>query len=56
MYSYPMFFVDLTNILKPALICLDCEAIIIATTIMPYRITGVFIMTACIAYNARQNI
>ena len=42
MYFYPTFFVDLTNILKTALICLDCAAILIATTIMPYRITGVF--------------
>lgn len=56
MYFYPMFFVDLTNILKSALICLDCAAILIATTILHYRTTGVFIMTACIAYNARQNI
>ena len=56
MYSYPMFFVDLTNILKPALICLDCAAILIATTIFIIGKQGFFIMTACIAYNAKQNI
>ena len=56
MYFYPLFFVELTNILKPALICLDCAAILIATTIFIIGKQGFFIMTACIAYNARQNI
>lgn len=56
MYFYPLFFVELTNILKPALICLDCAARLIATTIFIIGKQGFFIMTACGAYNARQNI
>lgn len=56
MYFYPRFFVGLTNILKDVLICLDCAAILIATTIFIIGKQGFFIMTACIAYNAGQNI
>ena len=56
MYFYPTFFVDLTNILKPALICLDCAAILIATTIFIIGKQGFFIMTTCGAYSVRQNI